>query len=206
LLRYDTYQYQYHTFMADDVLTVVPMSNSLKASWKCSFQHHLDDGSWCDIHKGPSLWKVELHTTTNTNTNPNNNPCTLVFALNHAISDQSSANRLLDQLLRCMAEIKSGSVSSASPPHGQDMPVAFEDSILGLQQCWNDVKMQGFLLDTIRYIAGKAAEGLRNPVILPDCSINPTKTTTTSSSSSNSVLGTLTIISGNMAGGVDTQE
>jgi hypothetical protein len=176
-------------FSADEVLTIVnlPDSLTLDASWKSAFCRDLDDGSWCSTQKGP-LWKVELHRTPSESA-----PCALVFSFNHAISDQSSANRLTDQIVRCMADIERD--QALSPPILQKMPIALEDSVLGVSQRWNDVQTKGISWGTIGYIAGKAAEGLKNPLILPDQAAI--------GSSNNNPLGALTIISGNTAGGQD---
>lgn len=126
-------------FTSKDVLTVVnvPNSDALESSWKSTFQKDIDDGSWCDVNQGP-LWKLEWHRT---NENANQ-PCALVFSFNHAISDQSSANRLIDQITSNIASIEEeGSI--VKPALCQDMPVSVEDSVLGLNKRWNDVELEG---------------------------------------------------------------
>lgn len=171
------------SFTAADVLSIVDTEH-LETSWKAAFARDLDNGAWCDVATGP-LWKLELHRETKSD------KCAFVFAFNHAISDQSSVNRLIDQILRKVIVLEKGETLPLSP---QSMPVALEDSVLGVQQRWSDVQMNGVSLDTIQYVAGKAAEGLKNPVILPD------------SSKKINAFGSLRIIAGQTAGGTDTDQ
>ena len=91
---------------ADDILTVVDCvdDEDVDASWKAAFQRDLDDGgAWCHPETGP-LWKLELHRSTSSSSST----CALLFSANHALSDQSSANRLVDQILRLVAELERG--------------------------------------------------------------------------------------------------
>jgi hypothetical protein len=181
-------------YTSDDILTVVEVDD-VDRSWKEAFVRDLDDGSWCNITSGP-LWKVELHQQHTKLATDKNGPfrAELVFSFNHAISDQSSVNCLTDQILRHISEFEdSGQIG---PVTVEKMPVTIEDSVLGLRQRWSDVQTSGISFDTIKYVTGKALEGLKSPVILPDRSsalenINP--------------LGALTIISGRAAGGQDTE-
>jgi hypothetical protein len=179
-------------FSALDVLKVIDVPSTdreaLDQSWQESFNKNLDDGSWCDAAKGP-LWKVELHRTASSS-----GPCALLFSFNHAISDQSSANRLLDQILRNVAELES--LGSTTPAIPQTMPLALEDSVMGVSRRWSDVQMDGVSTDTIWYVASKAAEGLRNPVIVPDSA---------GRKEGSNPLNALTIISGRAAGGQDNE-
>ena len=184
-------------FHASDVLQVrtLPDRAALDASWKATFQLDLDDGSWCQVDKGP-LWKVELHRLQD----DSNAGCALVLSFNHAISDQSSANRLTDQILKRVAQIESSSstaTTTTSPPRHHEMPVTMEESVLGRHQSWNDVQVKGVTPSTIQYVASKAAEGLKHPVILPDSQEESTN-------NSNPLGGALNIISGQTAGGQDT--
>lgn len=179
-------------FSALDVLKVIDVPSTdreaLDQSWQKSFNKNLDDGSWCDAAKGP-LWKVELHRTASSS-----GPCALLFSFNHAISDQSSANRLLDQILRNVAELES--LGSTTPAIPQTMPLALEDSVLGVSRRWSDVQMDGVGTDTIRYVVNRAAEGFRNPVIVPDSA---------GRKEGSNPLNALTIISGRAAGGQDNE-
>ena len=184
------------TFVADkafsgsDVLAVIDVDDdsALENSWKQAFARDLDNGSWCDVHKGP-LWKLELHRT------KKGQSCALLLSFNHAISDQSSANRMMDQILKRIAEIEDSSKPLKKAAQ-QDMPVALEDSVLGMEQRWSDIQAGGISPGTISYVAGKAAEGFRDPVILPD----------NAADASSSALGALSIISGNTAGGQDEEK
>jgi len=179
-------------FTSRDVLQVIDVLNdddrvALYASWKTTFSNDIDDGSWCNSQKGP-LWKVEWHRT---NEDVTDKSCALVFSFNHAISDQSSTNRLVDMILGNMAAIeRDGSVQNK--PVEQHMPVSVEESVLGLNKRWADVELKGVTPGTIAYVAGKAAEGFKTPVILPDSEDN-----------GSSILGALSIITGKAAGGED---
>jgi hypothetical protein len=178
-------------FTSNDVLTVIQSNSDFDSSWQQSFAQNLDNGDWCNVTAGP-LWKVELHQSSER--------VALLFAFNHAISDQSSANRLIDEILRYMAEMEESGGKIINPVGMQEMPVTLEDSVLGRNQRWSDVQLNGLTFDTIKYVASKAAEGFKNPVILPDrTSENDVGT------NNNNPLGALTIISGRTAGGQDTE-
>jgi hypothetical protein len=187
-----------HQFSADNVLKVVDVPGSdraaLDASWQESFVRDLDDGSWCEVDSSP-LWKVELHRQkgrpSSTTTTTTKGPCALLFSFNHAISDQNSASRLTDQIVSVMAEIEEkGRVLNR--PVSQEMPLSVEESVLGRGHRWADIQNGGFSLGTIKYVAGKAAEETKRPVVLPD-----------GTSTGGGVLGALSTISGNAAGGED---
>jgi hypothetical protein len=178
-------------FTSKDVLSIVDVladdRQALDASWKVTFQRDIDDGSWCKVHEGP-LWKLEWHRHQE---NAIGKPCSLVFSFNHAISDQSSANRLIDQIVANMASVEAdGYIKRPGKTH--EMPVSVEDSVLGLHQRWNDVQTKGVSLGTIAYVAGKAAEGFKSPVILPDSEADGT-----------GLWSSLSIIAGRAAGGED---
>lgn len=178
------------TFSSKDVLSIVDVAGSdrqaLDGSWQSSFNQDLDDGSWCNVESAP-LWKVELHRLTGTT----NGPCALLFSFNHAISDQSSASKLTDQLVALMAEIDSAG-RVWNPPAKQNIPPSVEESVLGRQQTFQDIQAGGFSPKTIQYVAGKALEETKNPVILPD-----------GFKRGGGVLGAITTITGNAAGGED---
>lgn len=178
-------------FSSENVLTVVNVDgndrDALEGSWKEAFHRDLDDGSWCNVKTGP-LWKVEFHRL-----NGSNGPCTLIFSFNHAISDQSSANMLLDHIVANMASIEeSNKIVKGAVKH--DMPIALEDSVLGHGKRFSDIQVAGITPRTIRYVAGKAAEGFKSPVILPD-----------SERKDSGILGALSIMFGKAAGGENEQ-
>ena len=181
-------------FTSKDVLTVVNVDENdgrqaLDTSWKGAFHRDLDDGSWCNVETGP-LWKVEFHRTS---FKKSNDSCALVFSFNHAISDQSSANMLADQIIANMASIEeSNKIVKEAVKH--DMPLALEDSVLGNGKRFSDVQVGEFSPGTVKYVADKAAEGFKNPVILPDSDRQE---------DGGGILGALTIISGKASGGQD---
>jgi hypothetical protein len=101
---------------------------------------------------------------------------------------------MMDQILRYLAEIdQMGSINCDTV--FQEMPLALEDSVLGEKKRFSDIQIGGFGPGTIGYIAGKAAEGFKNPAILPDGA---------SSRDPRGFVGALTTISGNAAGGMDS--
>lgn len=178
---------------AKDIITVVNVGESpdaLDRSWQSSFAKNLDGGFSAPIIQQGPLWKLELHRTTSRDA-----PCAVLLSFNHAISDQSSANRMIDQILRRVVDIEEG--RDLPSPIEHNMPVTLEESVLGPNQRWSDVSVSGVSLGTIKYVLGKAGEGLRNPVILPDSS--------TGESASSNAFGAFSIISGSTAGGRDDQ-
>lgn len=158
------------TVKVDQVLKVVEVvgddRGALDASWKQAFARDMDDESWCDRENGP-LWKLELHRLVKPGGgNDVSLPCALLFSFNHAISDQSSVNRLVDQMLRTISELEAG--ESYTPAQLQPIPIAVEDSVMGLNKRWSDVQFKGVSMKTWKYAISKVLEGLKNPVLLPD--------------------------------------
>lgn len=183
------------SFTSQDLLTIVDVTgnsrDALDESWQTSFRDNLDRDDWCNPQVGP-MWKVELHRLTGL-TGGDASPCALVFSFNHAISDQRSADMIVDQIVSDMADIEEqGSVKIPSVKN--EMPVALEDSVLGLRNRFSDKKFWGLGTGTVGYVAGKAAEGFRSPVILPDDA---------GENSGGGALGALSIIFGKAAGGTD---
>lgn len=180
-------------FSNKEVLSIVDVAGSDRAaldkSWQAAFSKDLDNGYWCDSEKGP-MWKVELHRL------QGGDECAMLFSFNHAISDQSSANKIADQIIATLAEVEEKGYLTVAYVK-QDIPVSLEDSVLGLKKRFSDVKLWGFGPGTVGYVAGKAAEGFKSPVILPD---------NVASKDGGGALGALTIISGNTAGGTDESE
>lgn len=186
------------TITSKDVLKVIDIDgiarSDLDGTWKSRFSANLDDADWCDVEKGP-LWKVEF---LKLNGGDSNSPCALMFTFNHAISDQSSANLLMDHIISNMAAIEeNGQVLNVAIPNA--IPVSMEDSVLGLKQSFKDVNLEGFSINTVKYILEKAIEGFRNPVLLPDDPFD-----SSSKDDRNGFLAALTIISGNTPGGEAT--
>jgi len=178
-------------FQADDVLKIVEVDDTdLKSSWRTTFLSDLDDGStWCDVASGKTpLWKLELHRSSE--------QAALVFSFNHAISDQSSASRLTNQILSLAADFDN-STTKKKTPSKQEIPPSVEESVLGRDQRFKDIETGGFGLGTIKYVGGKALEETKTPVILPD------DTSTSNKSEGGGIAGALTTISGKAAGGDD---
>jgi hypothetical protein len=188
--------------LASRVVSLVPVvpndddkenyPDALQASWQAAFRRDLDDGSWSD---GGPLWKLELHAPARAATHTlDDQPCVLLFSFNHAISDQSSVNRLVDQVLTYLAANDEDNADGTPIYRNNPMPVSLEESVLGKNQAWKDVGPAGLSLQTASYVAGKAAEGLRNPVILPE-----------TAQVGGGPLWALSIIAGQTAGGTDEE-
>lgn len=185
------------TVTSSDVLSVIQIEgkskNDLEKEWKTKFALNLDSGAdWCNVEKGP-LWKIELLQLKDGDLN---SPCALMFTFNHAISDQRSVNMLIDQIVSNLASVEEkGSVTNPAVPN--TIPVSMEDSVLGVNKSFKDVQLEGFSFNTLKYVAEKAFEGFRSPVILPD---DPSSDASSKDDGSG-LLGALTIISGNAPGG-----
>lgn len=173
------------TFVEDEeMLNVVSYDSTedFESGWKERFRYLLDHGPYSKN----ILWSVELHTSSQSN------ECALIFVFNHAISDQSSANLLLDSLLT-----KLGGSSKAQPASIEKIPLSLEESLLGENNIFQKARFEGGIksVKVVKYVAGKAAEGFKNPVILPD-NFKP--------KDDNAFLNALSTIFGKAAGGEDT--
>jgi hypothetical protein len=186
-------------FNDDNVLKIV-YTQDLTKSWNDAFVRDLDDGSWCQVETTP-LWKVELHRLHQGN-DTTNTPSALLLSFNHAISDQSSASRLTDQILELVADYENNYNNNNDDnniirvPKSQDIPLSVEESVLGKGQRWKDIQMSGISTGTLRYVAGKAWEETKSPVILPD--------DFDQGGGGGGMLGAMTTITGKAAGGEDT--
>lgn len=175
-------------FKGKDVLTVVDVSGEegedLDDSWRSAFRYRLDHG----VENGGDnvLWNAELHTG-------KDGRCALILAFNHAISDQSSANLMFDHILSALASIE----GTEEIPKAiiNPMPESLERAMLGDDGRSKGVGpnvLDGFTPATAAYVAGKAAEGSKSPVVLPD---------EYAAKQGNPLLNALTTITGRAAGG-----
>lgn len=105
---------------------------------------------------------------------------------------EGSVNVLMDQILADVASIEQ-SRKISNKAVSQDVPMAMEDSVLGANNRWSDVQTAGISPGTVKYVADKAAEGFRSPVILPD----------DAGDGGGGVVGAVTTIMGKSAGGED---
>eukprot|EP00568_Trieres_chinensis_P006936 CAMPEP_0183303626 /NCGR_PEP_ID=MMETSP0160_2-20130417/8987_1 /TAXON_ID=2839 ORGANISM="Odontella Sinensis, Strain Grunow 1884" /NCGR_SAMPLE_ID=MMETSP0160_2 /ASSEMBLY_ACC=CAM_ASM_000250 /LENGTH=1011 /DNA_ID=CAMNT_0025466551 /DNA_START=56 /DNA_END=3091 /DNA_ORIENTATION=+ len=178
------------SFAWRDVLDVVDAGDDLEGSWTDAFRSRLDDGI---VSTGNNvLWKAELHKSRD------GGRCALLLRFNHAISDQSSANLLLDQILSTLASIEDGGSPERYEPNG--MPEPIENCVLGEEGRSKGVGpdvLNGFSPQTALYVAGKAGEDARGPVTLPD---------QYAKKQGNPILNALTTISGRAAGGAKDQQ
>lgn len=177
------------TFVVDTTTTKAPtlIVHNNDDDWSTVFARRLDTG-WSsstddDTTTTPLLWHVDIFPQSNV----------LLITFNHAISDQTSANRLLDELLATVAALESGDTPPLPATTTKALPLSLEECVLGRKRAFRDVQAQDVSLGTLQYVAGKAAEGFKNPVLLPQ-----------SSSSSSSLLGSASILTGRTAGGEDT--
>jgi len=151
----------------------VSSTGDFEKEWKDKFSFALDHGPG---REDPALWRLELIKTAD------EKECALLFQFNHAISDQSSANLLLDQILKSLSK------QDEFKPAPQAMPRSLEESILKKNR-----GVSSFTPNTAQYVAGKAGEGFKSPIILPDSFSGQDK--------SNSLADAVTTISGKAAGG-----
>ena len=107
------------TFGNEDVLSVIETEgeddeeeDDLSESSGRVFRRALDEDV-TSTGNGP-LWRVELHTTAAGTGGDGSSALILVFK--HAISDQSSANLMLDHILSALVSIEEGTSPSPSSP------------------------------------------------------------------------------------------
>jgi hypothetical protein len=191
-------------FGVKDVLKVVEVDgsdkNEIETSWKGAFEYNLDQTSF-DTLKGP-LWRLELHRLKGSSSK--NKSCALVFTFNHAISDQSSANMLTDHLLQEIAAIEADKKAS-QPVNSLDLPGSMEECTLGKEKTFDALgggpNSELLSFDTVKYVAGKAAEGFKSPPILPA----KAGTAKDAEDSSGGLGGAFNTISGRAAGGASDE-
>ena len=168
-------------------VTTVADAQELESKWKKTFRHLLDHGPYSkDL-----LWSIHFHKI-GTSDSASDSECALTLVFNHAISDQSSANLLFDHLITFMendSQIPPAKIVDVIPP-------SLEESILGKDQVFQKARFDGGVVSpgVIKYVAGKAAEGFKSPVILPD-------DFSSSTSGADQALNAVTTITGRAAGG-----
>jgi len=151
-------------------VVIIPSNGSKKSlvdSWSKSFQYNLDRASF-NITRGP-LWSLEIHKFGNFNSSASDQPCALLFAFNHAISDQRSVNMLIDHFIAEIASLEEEQRENQHQALKNSIPMSMEECTLG-GQTFSKIGLSTSLvsLDTLIYVSQKAAEGLKNTPILPD--------------------------------------
>jgi len=107
---------------------------ALQAAWRTGFEQELDGLTLDEDGDGP-LWRLTLYTAEG-----NDSSSALVYAANHAISDQLSFNLILSELLGVCSELRSAARSSgiSSPlnaaPKPLPLPPSVEGALLGAEQ------------------------------------------------------------------------
>lgn len=166
------------SFQPMDVVKVVTIPDewnitSLENSWSKSFQDNIDRGHF-NTSCGP-LWSLELHKFDNGDDSVAvDRPCALVFSLNHAISDQSSVNMLIDQIIADIASLEATTSPDEEghyvPAIQNSLPNSVEECTLGKGQSFDDAGVSRSLVspDSFMYLLEKASEGFKNAPIMPD--------------------------------------
>ena len=173
-------------------VTNVKDSNDLTTEWQTNFRYLLDHGPFSKNF----MWSIHLHRIGKEESNESNeNECALTLVFNHAISDQSSANLLFDHILTFLEQEENSKKNNIPPVKVvTDIPPSLEESILGSEKVFQKARFDGGIVSpgVFKYVAGKAAEGFRNPVILPD---------DFEQKDDNPILNAITTITGRAAGG-----
>mmetsp|Transcript_21095 Transcript_21095/g.54012 ORF Transcript_21095/g.54012 Transcript_21095/m.54012 type:complete len:620 (-) Transcript_21095:130-1989(-) len=116
--------------LARRALDVVAVSGSdgdeaLGAAWRAGFSEAMDALVLDEEGDGP-LWKVTLYAE------PGGTSSAIVYAANHAISDQLSFNLILSEVLQTCAERRAGREVTAPSP--LPLPPSVEGALLGREQ------------------------------------------------------------------------
>ena len=148
----------------------VVQSDDIEDSYKRSFGELLDNGISVYEDSNSLLWNVELHTTSSNTEKKVDDPCVLLFQWNHAISDQSTVQVVTDHLLRIVValENKTELPTLLDKEKSNIIPPSLEQSLVGDDTFAKKGIETMMDIGTIKYILGKAKEGLYSPVILPD--------------------------------------
>jgi hypothetical protein len=115
--------------LAARVLRVVTLpagggAAAVEAAWRAGFDEAMDDSSFDEDADGP-LWRVTLYAEEG----GGGAGSALLYAANHAVSDQLSFNLVLSEVLRTCAEVRAG--QSVTPPTPLPLPPSVEGALLG---------------------------------------------------------------------------
>jgi len=112
--------------LARRALRVVSVpAGQLEPSWRAGFEEAMD-GLTLDPEGDGPLWQLTLYVTEGAAESA------LVYAANHAVSDQLSFNLVLSEILQACAEMRKG--GKVSTPHRLPLPPSVEGALLGKEQ------------------------------------------------------------------------
>ena len=105
------------------------MEEALEAAWRVGFSEAMDGLVLDEDGDGP-LWRLTLYAPSGAGASARSSA--LVFAANHAVSDQLSFNRVLSEVLSVLAERRAG--RPVAPPTPLPLPPSVEGALLGKEQ------------------------------------------------------------------------
>lgn len=94
----------------------------LDEAWRAGFDEAMDNSIFDEDGDGP-LWRITLYAE------EGGGGAALLYAANHAVSDQLSFNRVLHEVLRTCAELRAGNAVAAPTP--LPAPPSVEGALLG---------------------------------------------------------------------------
>lgn len=122
--------------LARRALHVVPVEGSeasaLEAAWRDGFGESLDNLVLDEDDEGP-LWRITLYSLDGADEAAAQGPrSALVYAANHAVSDQLSFNLVLAEILSVCASVRAG--RAVAPAEPLPLPPSVEGALLGKEQ------------------------------------------------------------------------
>jgi len=100
-------------------------AEALESAWKAGFEEAMDGLVLDEDGEGP-LWQLTAYAE------EGGDASALVYAANHAVSDQLSFNRILSEILTTVAEKRAG--RDVEPPTPLPLPPSVEGALLGKEQ------------------------------------------------------------------------
>ena len=100
-------------------------AEALEAAWRGGFEASMDELVLDEDEDGP-LWRLTLYAA------EGGAASAIVYAANHAVSDQLSFNRVLSEILHVIAELRAGREVGA--PTALPLPPSVEGALLGKEQ------------------------------------------------------------------------
>ena len=105
--------------------------DSLDAAWRAGFDEAMDELTLDEDADGP-LWQLTLYSVESDDLGNTPDRCALVYAANHAVSDQRSFNLVLSELLAAIGEAREG--RTVKQPGKLPLPPSVEGALLGKEQ------------------------------------------------------------------------
>jgi hypothetical protein len=104
---------------------------ALETAWRDGFGESLDGLVLDEDGEGP-LWRVTLYSLGSDAAEGSEPSSALVYAANHAVSDQLSFNRVLSEILAAVASMRAG--RPVAPAERLPLPPSVEGALLGREQ------------------------------------------------------------------------